>query len=625
MFESPLLKFFDEQRSPFPAPWFDYASTQFPTTHRDALSLCEFIVSSQPTYRAALDRIVSYFITEIEVTGGDQAARRNYKDYFENTLKIYDHLRSFGLDYLTYGNAFVSVITPVTKFAYCSKSDCSHVAPFLRVLDEPTYEAKWSKGKLTAKCPVCKTSGIWRVEEKILNKPSDLKLRRWSPHEIEIEYSPYNDECRYYWRIPGYLKTFIETGKPLVLATTPEAIIQACLNGENFRFNDSVIFHAKESTLAGINLFGWGISRILTQFRQAWLLTIYNRCNQAIALDYIMPLRIISPETKGPPLADPVMMSDMAALKQQLETAIHARRVDPTRWEFFPFPVRYQLIGAEGSNLIPVQLLEYTKADLLDSIGIPAELYRGTLAFVGAPVALRLFENCWSHLTKAFNTLLQWIADKLVSILGWDPIRVHLVRPSLYDDLNRQMARLQLMAGGLVSKTSGLKALGLDLQTELQQALEDEKLIAQKTKQTQEELQKTQAMEEMINMPPLPPTLEGMMGPAGAMPPSAAMAGGPPPASPPDVISSAMASLEMFKGSPQELEQVAQTWAQAIYAMPERRITLLRELQKRNPTIHALVKEYLRQMDSRAESEGRIMGRAMAAQQAASMGPQMPM
>jgi hypothetical protein len=59
----------------------------------------------------------------------------------------------------------------------------------------------------------------------------------------------------------------------------------------------------KENTLAGVRNRGWGISRVLSNFRQAWYVQVLHRYNEAIALDYVIPFRLITP-APGPGSAD---------------------------------------------------------------------------------------------------------------------------------------------------------------------------------------------------------------------------------------------------------------------------------------------------------------------------------
>jgi len=601
---------------PFPAPWFDYASTQLPATLWDALRWCEFLVTTQPVYRSAIERIISYFITEIEVTGTDREGKRSYKDLLENVLGIYGHLKSFGLDYFTYGNSFVSVIAPFEKFARCTNKECSFETTVLRLFDnKDNNKARWTDGELFATCPACKRNVKWHVISRRNLTAEKLVIKRWSPFEIEIEFDPFSGATRHIWRIPAYFRTEVAKGSPLTIANAPDEVLLAATRNQNIRFYPSEIFHAKVPTLAGHILRGWGISPVLAHFRQAWLVALFHRHNEAVALDYIIPLRILTPATRGGALGDSLMAGDAGVISQQLHFAVQARRYDPTSWAIFPFPVQYQFVGAEASHLAPVQLLDYVRAELLESVGIPMELYRGSLSVQAAPAALRLFEANWSYIIHIFNRFLQWVADKIAALLDWDRVQVKLVKPSISDDINKQLAKIQLMQAGLVSKQTALKALGIeDFLEETQQALTEEKQLTTLLEKSKEDIEKSQAMRQLLSLPAgageqaaqgaviggPPPAVMG-----GGMPPQQGGGGGAPqgpmpmpgPVSPTDQV---LAQLTMRQSTMtvQDLEQVATTFAQQLMQMPlGQRISELRRLRVKNPTVHALVKAKVEEMD----------------------------
>ena len=75
--------------------------------------------------------------------------------------------------------------------------------------------------------------------------------------------------------------------------------------------------------------------------------------------------------------------------------------------------------------------------------------------------------------------------------------------------------------------------------------------------------------------------------------------------------------------TPPELEQIAQTTAQQIFALqPGQRIQALRALKQRNPTIHSLVKSLLETLDQQAAQKGKQMQQQQAQQtQSQSMAP----
>lgn len=54
--------------STFPDPYLDYASTAMPRSIYDVLRWCEYIWCTYGTYRMAAQRVVSYFLTKIELT-----------------------------------------------------------------------------------------------------------------------------------------------------------------------------------------------------------------------------------------------------------------------------------------------------------------------------------------------------------------------------------------------------------------------------------------------------------------------------------------------------------------------------------------------------------------------------
>jgi hypothetical protein len=85
---------------------------------------------------------------------------------------------------------------------------------------------------------------------------------------------------------------------------------------------------------------------------------------------------------------------------------------------------------------------------LLNNAGVPMELYKGSLQVQSAPAALRLFESQWSHLVHGLNGYIGFIMRKLTQLLGWDRATARLTKVTHADDLQREMAKLQLMMGG---------------------------------------------------------------------------------------------------------------------------------------------------------------------------------
>jgi len=181
---------------PFPDPFMDYASTVMPENIRDALRYCEFIFNSNSMIREAARRVISYFITDIEVKGiGDKDIgddeRGKYESFLNETLDIRTILHSVCLDFLCYGNSFTTLVVPFRRYLSCPK--CHLDVPLKQVINNPSFSFKWKMPDFSANCPKCKYTGIWKRTDRRTNEPEEVRIRRWPAVEMEIRYDPVRD------------------------------------------------------------------------------------------------------------------------------------------------------------------------------------------------------------------------------------------------------------------------------------------------------------------------------------------------------------------------------------------------------------------------------------------------
>jgi hypothetical protein len=611
----------------FPDPFCDVASLHMPESIQAALRWCEFIMNCNGIYRQAIDRVVSYFLTDIQIedegkSSLSQEEKEKYELFFNNTLSIKNELHSVAMDYLTYGNSFTSLLVPFRRYLSCKR--CGLEMPLEQVYNKPACAFKWQNFEFTATCPNCHYSGVWTHIDRRCADSSGLKIKRWSPHEMELLWDPYTNDVRYVWRIPEDYRTLIKQGHLHHIERASWEVIQAVKNNQNLMFDKDIIFHLKEDALAGLRNRGWGISRILANFRQAWYVQILMRYNEAIALDYVIPFRVVTPAPRGGDgqSSDPVHTINLGNFTARVQGMLRARRSDPARWNVLPFPIQYQALGGDASQLASKDLIEQGFDTLLKCIGIPVELFNGTLSMQAAPAALRVFEANWSHLPHNLNRFLNHVAKSVAIVRSWEPARVTLTRVTHADDLNRQMAKLQLMMGQQISKSTGLKSVGLDYTEETKRILEEEKIYAEEQARLQKEMEQAQQMETLsqeggmvagagnvgagaTGMPPQP----GMAPQAAAgMPPQ--QPGMPPPA-PPDPVEQFMMQRQNSPNvprTPEDFQAQAQLLAQEILALPEsQKDSQLIKLKKSDPTMHALVSSIIDDIRQQAQTEGGAM------------------
>jgi len=624
----------------FPKPWNDYVSKQVPISIRDALYWCEYAFLSNQTLAAAIRRLVAYFITEIEVLGTDRKEAERLKDYLYNTLYIDSILRSIGLDQLVYGNSFSTVWTRIHRQVICPH--CGYAVAFLPYANTPGTDFKLQNNEFHLTCLKCSYRGPWQSIVSPGTNPEDINIIRWSVHEIEINYEPLSGQTEYLWKIPARIHKRYQQNDPLFIANAPDSILEALARNEHYIIYPDMIIHLKEPTISGLDMNGWGLPPILSNFRQVWYLDLLRMANQNIAQDFIIPMRILSPESRaaGPEFGDPTFNMPFPEVNYQLKEIIESWRRDPTSWFSAPFPIRYQLIGGEGGRIIPHQLIEQGMVDLISALGIPIEFFRGSMAVNALPVATRLLENVWASIPDAFNKFLSYLAKELSIRFKWEPFKLRMAKPSHVDDINRQMAKLQLALQGAISMHTGLKSIGLSFEEEMRQQMLDEETKAEEIKKLQENAAKEELNEQMATPAPGGEGMEGLLGllgmggvpgvggmlgvgPAPGAPQPQGGQGAPPQPAPPtnDPVQQVLSMIPdpgVGPVSPQDLLQSAQQIADMIYGMhPRLRMSALRRIASKNEIIHALVLKVLQDKDNQAALQGKIQAQEQAAQQAA--------
>ena len=578
----------------FPDPFCDYASTQMPNSMEDVLKWCEHLWLTNGTYRQAAQRVVRYFITKVELEGiSDDGEKKKWDDYLEDTLGILDALSILGDDFMSYGNSFSSLYVPFRRYLVCPH--CHIETPVERI------DYKFEDYTFVGVCPSkkCRRKVKFIRRDRRATEFAKLQIIRWSPHQIKLLHHPMGHKTDYLWEIPGEYKSEIKKGTAWYLESTPWEIIEAVKENKMFRFADNVIFHMCEETIAGVRNRGWGIPRLMSNFKQAWYIQVLKRYNEAIGLDYIVPLRILTPVPGSSSQADPLVHANMSDFNGNLGRMIHEHRKDPTTWQFLPFPVQQLLMGAEGKNLAPVELIDAATDEFLNGMGVPSELYKGTISIQAMPSALRLFERTWTPFTNTMNSWLRWLLKSIADVLMWERVSGRLQPVTLAEDMEKKQIQLQLASGQQISKQTAYAPFGIDYREEVKRMLEEEKFFQEEQTKFQKEQESAATMQEQF-MQPAPG-----MPPEGAAPAAAMQGAGgmvaPMPAGP------AGAGV-----TPEDLTAQAEQVAMQMLGIPyEQRKSELLNIKKSNETLHALV---LAKME-KIRGDARRVGQPQALQQ----------
>lgn len=580
----------------FRNPWNDFSSRLMPDDIKEALALAEFLWYANGTFSKACSMVGRYFITEIEFDLKDDEKIEDYKALLNDQMGINSILGLLGDDFMCYSNCFYSIVDPFDRLLKCPETGTL-------VNIEEAEKNEWYiwedyKFKKTDKgiehCNGSKAD--FELQDTASQDVNRLLIKRWSPHEIEVKQEEWSQEKVFYWNIPGEVKNKIKQGDVLTLKNIPKEVIKAVEVDGKFKFAKNKIFHFADETVAGVHTGGWGIPFVIRLFRMMYRAQLLDRYDEAINLDYITGLRVISPKTAGTGSnVDPIKMMGMDSFKANVTSMIQKHRMDPTTWHTSSLPLEYQHMGAEGAQLTPVDLKDRADANILNAIGVPQELYRMTLTTQAAPLALRLFEQTWPQMSALYNKFLNWLSDSLATRYRYSQAKLKMTKPTISDDLTRREILLQLMGGQQVSPQTALKGLGIgDFRSEVRKVLEAERIRMEEERKMQEEMDQEQKFQD----------IKAQMSPQGP-PGGAAPAGAPPGAGiPPTTASGGMVNPDSLK-DPEALAGEADRIANQLLTMdPTARRAQLTSLTKSYETLSALVKEKLRKLEQGAASAG---------------------
>jgi len=454
-----------------------------PSTLPEAWRWGEKIYENMGVYRSAVERIVAFFITDIQIDGRDNDTKKRYTDLLHDKLHIRRLLTEVALDYIFYGNSILSPITPIRRVLICE--GCRKIEiPLEAAQSQLDLGYSWSNFGFQMRCPSCKRFGSWKRHERVAGDGDPLIIKRWPLQDIDLQHDPYTGRNNYIWKLGATYREDIRKGSPLVLQNADWAAVDAVRHNQNVRLHD--VFHMKETQLCGQDNRGWGLSKALTHFGLTYYVLMLHRYNEALALDYVIPWRVITPELKGGPVeAEPAFQLGMSNFMSRVNSMIRGRRQDPTKVHVMPWPIKYQALGGDATQFAPKDLLDQGYDLMLNAVGCPVELYKGNLgASANAPM-MRLFETQHVDLVDQLNRCLNFILEAVAARMKWEPATGRITPPTHADNMEQQQVRLQLAMNKMISETTALAAFGIKREDEKRQQLDEQ----QKDMELQQEMQ----------------------------------------------------------------------------------------------------------------------------------------
>ena len=617
--------------SKFSDPFILPSTESFPRDIRSTFDLCLYLWRMNRIYGAATNRITSYFITGLEITSPEgasasEANKKELKKALVEQLQLFNVLQEAGINWAIYGNAFVRCVEPFDRWLVDRRGNGYKVLA-LDIFPEEHITYDWESMEYTVpdltKMPKGKSKknfnwdSLPTVSLPFRDKPASA-VDRFSvvfidPRYIELDKAHHAKGIEYIHRIPPDMESRIKNNILHEINNTPRGLLRAVSQGKDFRFRRGEIYHFKGPQPVGVSDSGWAVPEVLLHYDALYQLQIYRKTDFAVAQDYLLPFRIISPQSSNMGNGSPVNQAVMPLWMSQMSSMIAKRRQDLTAIHATTFPVQMQENGGGRKDMVMHDLVTAYTDMLFDGLGFPREMFRGSMNVDQFPNAVRIFERQYEWLYRELNNLTQFVAKVLQRSQESQELEVNLKRPSMLYNAELLAMRMQMVANQELPRSSVYPDIGVDNPEEAAvKALEEAQAIQKRTEKVMMDFEKEKnqgSMAEQAMMAAEQGLQQGGGAPpqGGGAPMDPVAAGGGP------GLDYSVIPDENPEQLQQRAQQVAETWLSMHAQQPSSHTQEMRKAEAQNPTLYAQAKNMMDKMRSSFESQGRQQGTQMLA------------
>lgn len=450
-----------------PNPMFNFLTGFMPRKLKDMFRWTEYLYFNSPHIFQALQKLADYVITDITFTTESDALRKQYTSLVLKRMRGKALLKAASRDRAIYGNGFFSVYFPFKRILPCTS--CRSLWD-IRAIKSYKYNAK--KGTVSYTCRACNDKSTVALEDmrdiKIYD-PKRINVIRWDPKQMELKHNPITGQTEYYYSIPADLRSQIEDGDPNIINTTPKGFLRAAKDDEtSFKFDPEKIFHMKMDAPAGVDS-AWGFPSVMAVMKQFFYAEVLRKANEAIALDHLVPFRVLHPaQTSGS--NDPAQTISFAQWIDETKKNIKFWRRDPLHIMFAPVALGVTQMGGQGRTLLTLGEVKEAEDNIIAGLGVPREFLYGGLSYTGSSITLRMLENQLIAHTADLKDLLQWITDSVADYMGWETVEAEITNFKFIDDVQQKQMMMQADATyNLLSRRTVAEVLDVDYDEEQEQ------------------------------------------------------------------------------------------------------------------------------------------------------------
>jgi hypothetical protein len=375
------------------------------------------------------------------------------------------------------------------RYLMCNR--CGDEQPIGTAMREGTVKWTCMHGArhivIEGRCPYCKNTTTRTIKDRLA--PSGVSVTHFIPgqqiHLLTDGFAP--DRYHYVWDMPGHLRDDVFAGTKQVLETLPLGIIDAIIHYEYFKFDPKYITEQHWQTpLTGQHIALPNEPPVKQPQPEAGLVNKAWTCEDGkseIRRDPVTGNEYVTGLTvRGQPLNNLAPTARFlcehchnAAELGDLIGEPYYEPMDAINW----FLTRCK-VECPACHILGSYYLDSSPAAYTEKTSPGGEVYTAHYEPAGADNQLPVSDGC-RKLTELLRDLIesqQRSAELLVKVADAYAALVPLAEAAEHSLLMQQMAKLQLVTGGQVASTAGLKSIGTDYKEMVNQAMAEQEQAA---------------------------------------------------------------------------------------------------------------------------------------------------
>ena len=477
----------------YASPFNDISMKYLPKTQADLFRWCQYYLDNSPIIQQAIRRMSSYPITKITPLLEDPINQEKATDVL-TILKVRDLCQSIAMQYFAFGNSFATVVAPYERQYRCEACKASFILKSAEIVHASSKERGRlfrlrRDGKLhrlaVSVCPLCKTRNTFI---KIIDKPKknieETKVILMHPLNIRIDKNPVSGKCEYRFVMAESMRNKIRGGDKFLIETSPKIFVDAAIFGKDIVLNNSSIYHFNRLTADTVS--GWGHPIIQGVLRELLHGQIIKKAAEALAVQHINPLMLISPQDSGQ--ANIYQHLDLSNWSTNMENQIKKWRKDPNHIPIMPVPTNVDYIGGQYKGLDPTASSNANNEEIAMGMGVPKEFLLGGTSFSSSSIALRMLENDFGNLRTMLTEFInKFLIPTLTRTSDINAFEVKFSNLRTADDVQQKDLMMRLMEMNKLSTETMLNECGFDYKKETERIYKEMKQQIDKQQEVQGE------------------------------------------------------------------------------------------------------------------------------------------